>query len=107
MAEAEFVQGDRLPDMTATLHDEGNITAVTDLTAATVRFQMRKLNDRRYTVNQLADVIGDPTLGKVRYQWGPNDLNVPGEYLVQWEVTHSDGKTQTTFRQHTIEVRRQ
>lgn len=101
-----FVQGDTAPDLNAILHDKGDEAAVLDLTDCSVRFQMRKEDDRRFTVNNTADIISAPG-GSVRYQWGPNDLAVPGDYLTQWEVTYPDDREQTTELPETITVRRQ
>jgi hypothetical protein len=106
MSEALFVQGDRKPDMTAILHEEGNPSNIIDLTNCTVRFQMRKPDDKRYTVNMVAEIV-DATGGSVRYQWATNDLSVPGEYHVQWEITLPDGKPWTTANPRLITVRRQ
>jgi hypothetical protein len=101
-----FVQGDTAPDLNATLHLEEDAESVIDLTDATVRFQMRQANDRRYTVNAEADII-DEEAGTVRYQWAPNDLAQPGEYEAQWEVTYPDTTIQTTTPPAILTVRRQ
>jgi hypothetical protein len=66
---------------------------------------MRKSDDRRYTVNAAASIT-EPTAGKVSYAWAANDLAVPGDYLVQWEVTYADTRVQTTATD-TVTVRRQ
>lgn len=101
-----FVQGDTSPDINAALHAEGGSTPV-NLTGVTeVRFQMRKPDDRRFTVDNIASVVGSPTLGTVRYSWGPNDLAIPGEYDVQWRVTYADARKQTTATPQRITVRR-
>jgi len=107
VADLELTQGDTAPDIQYKLHEAGNPNAPLDLTGATVAFQMRKPDDRRYTVNAQATVDADPTTGLVTYEWGPNDLAVPGEYQGQFEVTYQDGKIQTTKTPFTIEVRRQ
>lgn len=104
--EATFVQGDRKPSLQANLHAWGDDSDIEDLTGATVAFQMRKPDDRQYTVNAAATVVGDPTEGNVRYDWAVNDLAVIGTYLCQWQITYGDGKAQTT-RPRYIEVRRQ
>ena len=101
-----FVQGDTAPDLNAILHIKDNDAEVIDLTDCVVRFQMRKADDRRYTVNNEADIVSHVG-GSVRYQWGPNDLSVEGDYLTQWEVTYSDDRVQTTESPETITVRRQ
>lgn len=105
MADLSFVQGDTAPDISAVLHEE-NGTAPIDLTGATVAFQMRKPDDRRYTVNAQAE-IEDEEAGQVKYAWGPNDLSVVGDYQVQWQITFGDGRIQTTKTPITLEVRRQ
>lgn len=101
-----FVQGDTEPAINATLHEEDAPAQVWDLTdAGSVRFQMRKADDRRFTVDNEATIL-DPEAGTVRYNWGPNDLSVPGEYEVQWRVIYNDLRKQTTAHTQTITVRR-
>lgn len=101
-----FVQGDNEPALNAILHDEDDSSQIVDLTGALeVRFQMRKPDDRRFTVDNTASII-DAEAGSVRYTWGPNDLSVPGEYDVQWRVTYADARKQTTAQTNRITVRR-
>ena len=106
MSDVTFVQGDTSPPITAALKnpDESafNLTPID-----TVRFQMKKPNDRRYTVDALATIVGAPTDGNVKYDWADNDLDVPGEYIGQWELHYLDGKIETTDPVNTITVRRQ
>jgi hypothetical protein len=102
-----FVQGDTAPDITAIIHEEDDPTAIIDLsTAEGVRFQMRRPDDHRYTVNAAGSFVDRPN-GKVSYSWGANDLSVPGTYVVQWEITHLGGRIQTTVPEVTVTVRRQ
>jgi len=105
MADITLVSGDTAPDLTATLTFKDTGDPV-DLTDCDVRFQMRKPDDRRYTVNAVADLV-DENAGTVSYSWGPNDLSVPGLYQAQWTITYPDGKIETTDPPHSIEVRRQ
>lgn len=107
MSDLELTQGDTAPDIQYKLHAAGNANDPVNLTDCSVAFQMRKPDDRRYTVNGDATIVGDPTDGRVKYEWGPNDLAVPGTYQGQFEVTYSDAKIQTTKTPITIEVRRQ
>ena len=101
-----FVQGDTEPDLNALLHREDEPTNILDLTnVSEVRFQMRKADDRRFTVDNLATIVS-ALAGTVRYSWGPNDLAVPGEYEIQWRVTYTDARKQTTAQTQTITVRR-
>ena len=106
MTDPVFVQGDTAPDITGTIHDAEDATIPIDLTGCTVKFMMRPVDGKRYTVNSAA-VIVDPPAGTVKYSWATNDLSVPGEYLVEWEVTYPDAKIQTTVSLSTITVRRQ
>jgi len=101
-----FVQGDTAPDITAVIHEEDDPTQVIDLTDCTVRYQMRRSDDKRYQVNAAATVL-DAANGRVSYSWGANDLAVPGTYVVQWEVTYQGGRVQTTSPEVTVTVRRQ
>ena len=102
-----FVQGDTAPDLDAVLVYEGTSTPI-DLSpmGTSVRFQMRKSDDRRFTVNATATIV-DGAAGKVSYSWAANDLATPGDYEVQWEVTFPDTRIQTTAAVQTIKVRRQ
>ena len=102
-----FVQGDTAPTLVSTIHLEDNPYTITNLTGATVKFQMRKSDDRRFTVNAVATIVGSPTAGNVSYDWGANDLVVPGTYQIQWEVTFPGGRIQTTATTETVTVRRQ
>ena len=101
-----FVQGDTAPDITAVIHEEDDPTVLVDLSGSSVRFQMRRADDKRYQVNSLATVVNGPA-GSVSYSWGANDLAVPGAFLVQWEVTYPGGRIQTTSPEVQVTVRRQ
>ncbi len=102
-----LVQGDTRPTIIAYLHDADDVTKVADLTGnASVLFQMRKWDDKVYTINAAADILDVPT-AKVSYTFGANDLNVPGDYVIQWEVTYQDGGKQTTATPVKVTVRRQ
>ena len=102
-----FVQGDTAPDITAIIHEEDDPTSIIDLsTVVGVRFQMRRQDDHRYTVNAAGTVLDGPA-GLVSYSWGANDLSVPGTYIVQWEIAYLGGRIQTTSPEVTVTVRRQ
>jgi len=105
MTDLKFVQGNDSPDLVSVIHARHDSSSIVDLTDCTVRFQMRKSDDRRFTVNNEADIV-DAEAGSVRYQWGPNDLAVPGEYEIQWEVTYPDARKQTTADTEPLTVRR-
>ena len=101
-----FVQGDTAPDITAIIHEEDAVASIIELTSATVKFQMRKVDDKRYAVNSAATITDAPN-GAVKYSWGPNDLAHDGTFTVQWEVTYPGGRIQTTSPEVEITVRRQ
>ena len=105
-----YVTGDTGPAHQARiplLDNDGNETgSYADLTDASVKFQMRKADDKEYTVDAVASIVGTPTDGRVKYSWAANDLSMPGEYLVQYEVTFPDTTIQTTTTE-TITVERQ
>ena len=105
-----FRTGDTGPAFTARIplkDNDGVATgAYANLTRATVNFQMRKSDDKRYQVNQPATIVGDPTAGRVQYSWAANDLSISGEFEVQFEVTFED-HTIITTETETITVERQ
>ena len=41
------------------------------------------------------EVVGDPTLGIVRYQWQGGDTAEPGEFYFEWQVVFSTDQVQT------------
>ena len=105
MSDVTFVQGDTGPDVTGQiLKKDGTPRDLT--TAGSIKFQMRKNDDHRYTVDAAADVL-TPSEGRVAYSWDENELSVPGEYMAQWEITWNDGKIQTTQPPNTLTVRAQ
>lgn len=106
MSDLTFVQGDTAPPLLGQIKKVSDKTPRNLSTATSVRFQMRKGDDKQYTVDAQA-VIVTPAEGRVSHSWGANDLSVPGEYNVQWEIHWSDGKVQTTEPPNTITVRRQ
>lgn len=101
-----LVQGDQLPALDGTIFL--TLTkAPMDLTdAVSVRFQMRRPNDRRYTIDAPAQFV-QRAEGKVRYEWAANDLAATGLFQAQWEITWPGNKTQTTHPLNLVEIRRQ
>lgn len=102
-----FVQDDTSPIILATLHDENNAALPVNLSGgASVKFQMRGPEDRYYRVNAACALV-DAVNGKVSYTWAPGDLEVPGDYIIQFEVTFPGGRIQTTATPIPVTVRRQ
>lgn len=106
MADVELVQGDTRPALDGTLRttSSGVVLNLTD--AASIRFQMRKEDDRLYTVDSPATILV-PASGTVRYEWNEGDLNNPGDYIAQWEILWNDDTVQTTNPPNSITIRRQ
>lgn len=104
MSDITFVQGDTGPPITGQILKADGTAR--NLSTATVRFQMRKLDDYTYTVDAEAEVT-NAAEGRVQYEWAANDLSVPGEYIGQWQCTFVDGVIITTQPPNTITVRRQ
>lgn len=102
MSDITFVQGDTAPSISGTLTDADG--SPLDLTLADVKFQMRLLDDRRFMVDATATIVGADA-GTVRYDWAAGDLDTPGEYQAQWQITFSDNSIQTTTPANTITVR--
>ena len=104
MTDLELVQGDHGLPITGQILKEDGTPRV--LTGATVKFQMRKPDDKKYTIDADA-IVTDNDEGRVSYELQDNDLSVPGDYISQWEVTYSDDAVQTTDPPNTVVVRRQ
>lgn len=98
MADVVMKTGDRAPDLTRTLLDgDGNPA---DLQGATVRFLMRRRGSRLAKVASAAtnaQVIdgSDGSKGKVSYAWVAADVNEPGLFNAEWEVTFAGAKPET------------
>jgi len=103
--DATFVQGNTGPDIVAQLSDQLTKVPLNLTTAESVRFQMRKPDDRVFTVDA-ACAVTNAASGLVSYSWSAGDLNVEGEYDAQWEVHWNDGKIQTVAVPNRILVRR-
>lgn len=85
-------QNDTSPAMLATLQD-ANGDAV-NITAATVRFHMRRIGSTQVTIDQPA-VIVTPLSGLVRYNWQAADTAAVGSYQAEFEVTYADASVET------------
>jgi hypothetical protein len=101
-----FTQGDTGPDLNGVIHAQDDPGSPSNLTDATVRFQMRLSEGHRYKVNAVATIIDEVT-GAVRYAWGSNDLAHHGVFDAQFEVTYPGGKVITTQPPVELTVRRQ
>jgi hypothetical protein len=67
---------------------------------------MRRALDRHYRVNAACAIVS-AIAGQVSYTWVAGDLEVPGDYVVQFEITFPSGRIQTTAQPIPVTVRRQ
>ena len=85
-------QNDRRPTAPAVLKRGNNVVNLT--TANQVTFKMRPIHGIDLKVNAEATVLAAAS-GSVEYRWADGDTDIAGEYLAEWEVTWSDGTTET------------
>jgi len=94
-------QNDTSPQIAATLQD-GDGAAI-DLTAATVRFHMKRINAASATVDAPATLV-DANNGKVKYVWVATDTATAGSYLAEFEVTYTNGGVETFPNDQSIAI---
>lgn len=85
-------QNDTSPFLLATLKDANE--NLIDLTAATVRFHMRRVGSTDAVVDGAAIVVNEDQ-GTVRYEWQAADTAQIGSYQAEFEVTYSGGVIET------------
>lgn len=74
---------------------EHELTPTPDLTGATVVFNMKTTGGVSKVNRGAATIVGDPTLGIVRYSWLAADTNTAGLFNAEYEVTYANGKIET------------
>jgi hypothetical protein len=84
--------GDTKP-LDATLREGGTSGPAIPLVGATVRFRMRAVLGGPLLGGVCT--LTDASAGKVRYVWQAGDLNVPGSYNAEFEITFGDGSIRT------------
>jgi hypothetical protein len=106
MSEDILVVGDTGPIIRGNIRKAADATQLEDLTGCLgVRFQMRRLSDRRLMVDEPAEIVTAES-GSVRYVLGADDTRIPGDFGIEWQVTYPDGKKQTTATLHEVTIRR-
>lgn len=98
----KIVQNDTRPALEFTITQEG---LPVDLTGCTVNFYMKNVDTGAVKINGSACSIVNAAAGKCRYLWSATDTNTVGTYLGEIEITFSDGKIQTGYKQFTIIIR--
>lgn len=96
-----FVSSDDAPSVFGALTNADG-TAFDLTNAASLRFQMRLLTAGAFTVDAAAVIV--TSMGSVRYDWAPGDLDTAGEYESRWQITWSDGSIQHTSPSDAITV---
>lgn len=86
-------QNDTTPSIKATLKD-GDGTVI-NLTDASVRFHMRKIDSTTSVVDAAGSVVSPATSGIVQYDWSASDTATAGMYSAEFEITYGDGKIET------------
>jgi hypothetical protein len=92
--------GDTEPSIEQTLVGvDGNPT---NLNGCSVKFVMRPMPGGNAVIYDTANVDqsgdgSDGSLGKVSYDWKAGDLDTPGGYYAEWEVTFAGGTQRETF----------
>ena len=86
-------QGDNSPGVSATLKDADG--GVIDLTACTVKFNMRLRASRKVKISLGAVVLVVAASGTVRYDWQAGDTDAAGIYEIEWQITDAALDVQT------------
>lgn len=86
-------RGDLSPPIRTTLKD--NAGAPVDLTGLSVMFYMRSFISGELIVSGEAAIDGQPTTGKVTYNWQEGETEDTGYHFAEWEVQLAPGQTQT------------
>ena len=98
MAEFFIKRGDTSPSLQYTL------SPTTDLTGATVVFNMSTANRSSVKVSRQTAVVVDAANGIVRYDWQSADTDTAGDFLGEFEVTYADTKVETFPNSDDIDI---
>ena len=96
-------KGDTRPELAITITDEATGSAL-NLTGASAKFSMKPEKGGTVKVNAAAANIYDAGNGKVKYTWQAADVNTPGRFLAEFEITLSGGGIVTFPQDGYIEV---
>lgn len=84
----QMKRNDTSPGLARTLYRADG--SVVDLTGATVRFLAEDM-EGDIKINAPAIIFGNPTEGRVRYAWKPEDTDTAGQFNAEFEVRFLDG----------------
>lgn len=79
-------RGDNADPLVAVIYAEDGVTPV-DLTGASITFSMWNELDEVLIDAAHADIVGSPTAGRVRYEWGATDTVNEGTYYGRFHVS--------------------
>lgn len=90
-----ITQGDTVPPLSSTLTDSGEPVDITGYQE--VSFHMEDMYERIVVDDNDTGRVNviDESTGEVEYVWSSSDTSDIGTYEAEWEVTHSDGSTET------------
>jgi len=94
-------QNDTSPQIAAILQD-GSGNAI-DLTAASVKFHMKKVGATSATVDAAATIVNEDA-GSVKYVWVAADTASAGTYQAEFEVTYTNGAVETFPNDQSIAI---
>lgn len=96
--------GDQEPPISATLEDEdGNAKDLSN--ASGVDFHMKDPKADSAKVDADATIEGDGSNGEVSYSWAAADVDTAGDFEAEFEVTWSDGDTETFPKDGYLDIR--
>lgn len=95
-------EGDRLPELEATLY--GANDEVAPLNGSTVTFILSDKATGTLLLNSPA-VLVDADLGQVKYAWAIGDTDMAGSYRGEFEVTYGDGRRLTFPNDSYIDIK--
>jgi hypothetical protein len=101
-----YVQGDRKPNLRATLRDEVT-DSVVDVSNPTVRLHVRRIGSTTSTVSITATKPNGGTDGLVDFAWPDGIFAEVGEYEGEIELEHAGGLKQTVVEKFAFPVREQ
>lgn len=102
--EIRLVENDTKPDIGWVLKDR-ETGAVIDVTNATVRLYFRAVGATSLKATKTLSKPNGGGDGLVRCTWDAADLDTPGQYEGDIEITFLDGTIQTVFEKQHFKIR--
>jgi len=94
----KLVQSDTLPEIDVALTDESDGSQIDVSNGGdVVRLYFRKIGSTVLKATVVATKPNGGADGLVRFTWGTTDLDTPGEYEGEIEITFNTGKKQSVY----------